>query len=443
MNNQENIDVSVIVPVYNTSQYLSECIHSILCQSIRNIEVICVDDGSTDISGKMLDDFAKKDERICVIHKKNTGYGNTMNVGMASAKGRYLAIVESDDWIQPTMLETLVKLADKYELDLIKSDFCRFKNRQNAEPQTEISHLCRDDRDYGVVFCPTEKVETFFAPMNTWSGIYRKEFIRKHRITHNETPGASFQDNGFWFQTFAYAKRVMFYYQVFYMNRRDNTSSSVYNPRNVYAMCREYDYIRSKIYQMKEHSEILLKIYGYYRFSNYLGTIKRIADEYKLEFIKKFRDDYLEALDKGELDDSYFYNKMKDNIRKIILSPENFFEEYMKRKKILADIIGNAENIIIYGAGAVGREVYQELCEFGYKDKLSCFAITDSKGQISYYEGIPIKNIDCILDVIKNPTVILAIKENSVHREQMIGHLKSLDFKNYKIYPRQESQIHE
>lgn len=439
MSSQEHKVVSVIVPVYNTSQYLEECISSILRQSLYNIEVICVDDGSTDSSSKILDDYARKDSRIRVIHKKNTGYGNTMNIGMSAAEGKYLAIVESDDWIQPAMLETLVKLADHYELDWIKSDFARFKSREDAEPQIEINHLCSDERDYGRVFCPTEKAETFFGPMNTWSGIYRTEFIRKNKIVHNETPGASFQDNGFWFQTFAYAKRAMFYYQIFYMNRRDNESSSVYNPGNVYAMCREYDYIRSKIKELTDPPLILLKIYGYYRFSNYFATIRRIADEYKLEFIKKFREDYLNALELGEVDEEYFYNSMKKKIKSIILSPERFFEDYMNRKQILTELTGNAESIILYGAGIVGREAYQELCEFGWKDKISCFAVTETKGQIGYQEGIPVKNIDYLLSVMKDPVVLLTVKANSVNKEQMIAHLNRVNFKNYKIYIRQES----
>ena len=99
--------VSVIVPVYNVQEYLAECMESILTQTLQDIEIICVDDGSTDRCVEMLDDYARQDQRVKVIHKSNTGYGNTMNVGMRAAEGEYIGIVESDDRILPNFYERL------------------------------------------------------------------------------------------------------------------------------------------------------------------------------------------------------------------------------------------------------------------------------------------------------------------------------------------------
>ena len=99
--------VSIVVPVYNTEMYLEECLSSICAQTLSDIEIICVNDGSNDESGSILNRFAARDNRIKVIHKANTGYGHSMNMGIEAASGEYIGIVESDDWIPQEMMQTL------------------------------------------------------------------------------------------------------------------------------------------------------------------------------------------------------------------------------------------------------------------------------------------------------------------------------------------------
>ena len=103
--------VSVLVPVYNVKKYLRQCLDSLAAQTLDGIEFICIDDGSTDGCSEILDAYAEKDERFRVIHKENSGYGASMNVGLRAARGEYIGIVESDDWIAPTMYEELYKNA--------------------------------------------------------------------------------------------------------------------------------------------------------------------------------------------------------------------------------------------------------------------------------------------------------------------------------------------
>ena len=99
--------ISVIVPVYNAEKYLRQCLDSIVSQTLRDIEIICVNDGSTDASLSILEEYAAKDSRIVVISKPNAGYGHSMNMGLDKATGEYMGIVDADDYILPTMYETL------------------------------------------------------------------------------------------------------------------------------------------------------------------------------------------------------------------------------------------------------------------------------------------------------------------------------------------------
>ena len=118
----EDISVSIVVPVYNVHNYLKECMDSILKQTLKNIEVICVDDGSTDNSLSILRSYEKRDLRVKVITKANSGYGNTMNIGIDQARGKYIGIVESDDYIDANMFERLYMTAELYQAEIVKSD---------------------------------------------------------------------------------------------------------------------------------------------------------------------------------------------------------------------------------------------------------------------------------------------------------------------------------
>lgn len=111
--------ISVIVPIYNVEKYLNRCVESILKQTYKNIEVILVDDGSTDGSGKKCDRFAENDDRIKVIHKKNGGLSDARNAGLEIASGEYIAFVDSDDWIFHTMFERLYTTLKEYDTELV------------------------------------------------------------------------------------------------------------------------------------------------------------------------------------------------------------------------------------------------------------------------------------------------------------------------------------
>ena len=155
--------------------------------------------------------------------------------------------------------------------------------------------------DYGRIFRPREEKESFFFVMNTWAGIYRLDFLREHGIRHQETPGASFQDNGFWFQTFLYAERAMVLDTPYYRVRRDNPNSSVRNPGKVYAMNREYDYIRQILEKDPAVWEEMKEVYWRQRIRNCGATLNRIAPELRKEYLGNVSREIREAVSAGEI----------------------------------------------------------------------------------------------------------------------------------------------
>ena len=130
----EEVLVSVVIPVYNVEKFLQKCVASVLNQTYRNLDIILVDDGSTDLSGKICDELGKCDERVTVIHKKNGGLADARNVALDVITGEYVVCVDSDDSISPTHIEGLYHLIEKYGADVSVNTFCSFYEGSSPNP---------------------------------------------------------------------------------------------------------------------------------------------------------------------------------------------------------------------------------------------------------------------------------------------------------------------
>lgn len=298
--------VSIILPIYNVQAYLREALESVIHQTLKDIEIICVDDGSTDNSLEIIKSYAAADDRIIVITGPNGGYGKAMNKGLDCAAGEYIGIVEPDDYVALEMFEELYQVASENDLDFVKSDFYRFTRNESGEEQRQYILLDGNKRNYNRVLNPSQDPSCIRFTMNTWTGIYRRDFIWKWKIRHNETPGASFQDNGFFFQTFVYAQRAMIVNKPYYRNRRDNPGSSVHNKEKVYCMNIEFDWIRDLLMQDRQIWERFKYMYWWKKYHNYWFTYNRIAEVYRHEYLDRMRQEYKRALQMGELQQELF-----------------------------------------------------------------------------------------------------------------------------------------
>ncbi len=320
----EEIKVSVIVPMLNSIQYIDECIISILNQTLHEIEVICIDAGSNDGTLERLQYYANIDTRVKIINSNKKSYGYQVNLGLSVAKGKYFAIVESDDYIIEDMYETLYNLAVKYDLDSVKSDFCLFFGDGNDRSFTH-RYLTQDRKYYDKVLAPDNDINLFRASNINPPGIYSLDFMRQYNIKLNETPGASFQDNGLWFQIFVHSKRMLFYPRPLYMIRRDNENSSVKSKSKIFCMCDEYDYIRRTLKTTDELERKYAPICALYRYHAYTFTLNRIAEEYKLSFLYKFSYDFSNLDSFGELKEELFSKQQWDIMHQIMRDPYQYY----------------------------------------------------------------------------------------------------------------------
>ena len=263
--------VSIILPSLNVVDYIDECLNSVCKQTLEDIEIICVDAGSTDGTLEKIQEFFQKDKRIKLIHADKKSYGYQMNLGLDNAKGQYIGIVETDDYVPENMYKDLYNIAEANSVDFVKADFYRFNHNELNEEILYLNKLTDDTTYYNRVINPRKEKSVFKFIMNTWSGIYSREFLVKNNIRHNETPGASYQDTDFWFQTFSLAEKVYFVDKPYYKNRRDNPNSSVYNNKKIYAFCDEYEYIYSNQINNKKNKDLLPE-FQFYRYRSYMSA---------------------------------------------------------------------------------------------------------------------------------------------------------------------------
>ncbi|WGK69183.1 glycosyltransferase [Candidatus Haliotispira prima] len=207
--------ISVIVPVYNVEKYLVQAMDSLLSQTHTDLEILLLNDGSTDASAIICEDYAAKDSRIIYIGKVNEGYGKTVNVGLQKAKGEYITILEPDDWLEPEMYEEMLMADPKGEGEFIRCS-CRHVDENGHDIQAPIlleesfelyGRNSGDRKKTRLTSLEKEPLLGSGGP-DIWTCLFRTEFLRQHRIYCTETPGAAFQDIGFYAQCVVYAKRV-------------------------------------------------------------------------------------------------------------------------------------------------------------------------------------------------------------------------------------------
>ena len=218
--------VSVVIPMYNVKDYLPKCIESVIRQTLKDIEIICVNDGSTDNSLEIAKEFEAKDPRVKVIDKKNSGYGNSMNIGFNAAKGEYIGIVESDDFIAEDMYEKLYELTLNGTVDVVKSNFYEFYVEENKPPRIEINRERDMIPDSEKPFTLTDNAQISWGHPSVWTAIYRREFITANGIKFVEAKGGGWVDNPFFYETLAKAKSIMWTKKPYYYYMKSNPNSS-------------------------------------------------------------------------------------------------------------------------------------------------------------------------------------------------------------------------
>ena len=224
------MDVSVIVPTYNTERFLDQALTSAEQNSRVDIEIICLNDGSTDGSLKIMQDHASRDERIRVIDKANQGYGASVNRGLDEARGTYVAILEPDDYVMPHMYDDLFEYATLYRThdlpDIVKTPYWRVWMPTTDQERLLHCSYYRRIKPSHQPFTLSECPRIVQHHPSIWSALYRRDFLQEKGIRMKEVPGAGWVDNPFLFETMCQAGRIVYLDEPYYCYREDLPGSS-------------------------------------------------------------------------------------------------------------------------------------------------------------------------------------------------------------------------
>lgn len=335
--------VSVILPSLNVADYLRECLDSVINQSLRELEIFCIDAGSTDGTREILEEYAQKDSRIILLNSGMKSYGRQVNMGLERAEGEYVAVLETDDWAAEDMYRCLYERAAGDRLDYAAADFDTFFHLQNGYAYFTRQHIFPDrkrdlngagkrpGRDwYGRVLGSEEIAVLRSADYTLWRGIYSRKFINANGIRLHESPGAAFQDMGFLQQVKTYAGRAMYIDKSLYRYRQGREAASSgcleglryyegefrwLNEQQTFTRDLRADHLRYYYFTMSisfitKYEQILSKLHGEWR------------DERLKEPYGWFEEQISHAIDRGFLDEVMYGKELWERLRLLLTSPE-------------------------------------------------------------------------------------------------------------------------
>lgn len=250
-----NFKISIIVPIYKVEKYLNRCIDSILNQSYKNIEVILVNDGSPDKCGEICDEYLLKDNRIIVIHKANGGLSSARNSGLDIATGDYIGFVDSDDWIEPRMYETLIENAIKYNAQISVGGVIDLLVECNKYIPTKSTFNGNID-----VQCLNKEQamkKFFLESWSAWDKIYKREVHEKIRFPEGEIN----EDEAIAMQILDNCEKIVYTNEVFYnyIKRSDSITTSEFSEKKLdwYRNCKKnLEFIKENYSSLNEYAEV-------------------------------------------------------------------------------------------------------------------------------------------------------------------------------------------
>ena len=388
----KNVKVSVIIPIYNEEKYLCKCLDTVLAQSLREIEIICVDDGSTDRSLEILNNYASIDSRIIILKQNNHYAGVARNVGMQHASGKYFSFLDADDFFSPFLLEKMYDAAEKYESDIVICNINHYDcitgeiSKRNVRWEQEF--LPENRHKFSISDVPDQ----LFQLTNgwAWDKLFSAQFIRKQKLQFSETRIA----NDGYFVYMALAKAgVITKIDDYLVIQRINNKNSLSNTREESWYCGfQMLYCIKQSLKEEDLYETLKRTFLNFSLKYFVWAFEDMKSwEAKEKIYQCIQEEGKVEIGITDFPLDYYYNTRQYNKYKYIETHP--FREYLtdiiKKKdieiKILQDKCNNfnmqvqkkiwpfpywkvkkGARIVLYGAGKVGQDYYHQILETRY-----------------------------------------------------------------------------
>lgn len=439
-NKVEKPKISVIMPVYNAEKYLRMALESVLNQTLKEVEIICVDDGSTDRSYEILEKYAQKDSRIILLHQDNQYAGAARNYGMSVASGEYLIFLDADDYFRPTMLEKAYKMAEATKPDIVifGGEFFQEKT-EDAYPYPAL--LRKERLPEGSTFYWDEISYCIFniTTPSPWNKLFRKDFVLEKGIQFQKTKRVN--DAYFVELALFYANKISIVEEDLICYRTNNALSLQGTNNESPGLFAQVIISAKQEMEKSERFKKAEKSWKAFCLSFCIYNLESLsdADSFKLlyEDLKRryFKEFGLEGTREDDYYDRYAFREYQyiqshdavDYLMKKYLESKN---RYSEKKSYLFpyELVPKGSKIVLYAAGTVGKSFYGQIKKNGY---CSIVAWVD-KNYSSIVKKIPeVKPVEklsaCIYDY-----VVIAVEDKKVS-DSIYGNLLNMGVEEEKI----------
>lgn len=432
------IKVSVIMPSLNVAPYIRQCVESVMNQKLHEIEILCIDAGSTDGTREILAEYAAKDTRIRLIDSPIKSYGYQVNRGIDEAHGEYVGIVETDDFVDTGMYAHLYEMAVRYgNVDVAHCDSVLMRRTGSYEVRRVFGQ--KYEGRYRKRFANGDLLSRHLSDYNVWDAIYRRIFLLKNKIHCNESHGAAYQDIGFLQQVHTFAESVIYSPSMLYYYRMDRPESSSNQTGWLRFIRQEWQFIE-KCGIMHSPQWPLHRGAVYARLlEGFLVELRRTVLRSELhEFWQEdaaWLQKYASAIIKQGLCDEVYLTREEQKMLLLVTKSLSSFEDYVQveqyfydRPKKLLRCWSEHEGIL-FGFGVRGRQVLEQL------QKQGCHVIGISDNDASLWgkkvEGVPIFPPGEVPERIGDGDVIIC---NKYYWEEIRDQLRAIGVPTERVH---------
>ncbi|WP_051533585.1 glycosyltransferase [Anaerovibrio sp. RM50] len=413
------VKASLILPSLNVAKYIKRCLDSVINQSCCDMEIICVDAGSTDGTRDILEEFRAKDERINLIDSPVKSYGYQINIGINQARGEYVGIVETDDYIPKDMVESLYNIAKKNNIDIVKGDVDCVCERNSEFTHTRRNIFPKEmELFYNKVLLSDVYTIMHQLDYSIWNGLYSRKMLLENRVFASETAGAAFQDIGFIQRALMAADKIYYTDQIVYHYQVDRTDSSTNKPGWLKYLYQEFSNLLND--ETINNKKMNLHRCGIHirMAESFLCEMKRtILNDEGFVHTKEFMRYY-----------EWFKNQFADDINNNVLRPNDFpISEWKTLRLLISSLQGYIDvlkigledvqkdlidfcrdfSIVIFGSGKYGVECLNLLRLNNIH--VSAFCDNSAEKQGKSLDGLKIISTSELVKLSGNIKIIIAM----------------------------------
>ena len=374
-------NVTVILPCLNVVSYIKQCVDSVIHQTIFDeLEVLIIDAGSNDGTYELVLYYEHEYSNVRVIKSDKKSYGYQVNLGIKEATGKYVAILETDDYVREDMYEILYRIAEENDVDYIKADFERFYQLRSGAKLSQTIRVSYDDENYNRVVDISKNRLIYARDINVWKGIYKREFLLEKNVFFRESPGAAFQDIGFGQLLHSQSRRAYYIPDSLYRYRIGRENASVNTGKGICYAAAEFRRLLDK------KDDLPLYLPGLYEamLSYFCGEFSLLENENALKDEKLISDiKWLVSTIETGFDNNVLTQESieEDGVQDLLVyfrvvaaNPLDEMRRVIEEKRIIKNRVmtmaADGFNHIIFGAGNYGRELLQLMDMYGVSASL-------------------------------------------------------------------------